>query len=492
MCNKYDERGTTTTPSSLKPLYWIVAGIGLLLLLLMGRVFLVFNMPQKANTQAISTAAAYATTLTEENKATFALVTAEAPQMAWQAEQTATAQSQVVATLQPQQTASASAIETLQVPQMVTAQVAFQKAQQTAIAQATAEAVAALPSEPTIIETIPSAATPSAVETILPTQSTILPAETMTPFAVEAPAVEATPSVAEGDQGPASNAPIEGSLVDRMTNTAQNAPANSPYNNTTWVTYYGRPNIAVMGILGEYGVNELIPRLRQQANVYDEANGPELGIMPALHLVYGMATKLPGEDNDHLAFLTDEVVMEYIQAAQRENMAVILDIQIGKLTPVEAIRHGLPYLQYGNVHLAIDPEFAMTEPDQGRPGNPIGFITAQQVNQVQAVMQEHMNANNIPGSRILLLHQFLEPMIVNKDQLQRYPKIDLTTTADGWGPPKGKIKKYNGFMTQNSFFTGFKLFYQWDKPVMTERQALGIDFGGEYKMQITPNLIIYQ
>ena len=66
------------------------------------------------------------------------------------------------------------------------------------------------------------------------------------------------------------------------------------------------------------------------------------------------------------------------------------------------------------------------------------------------------------------------------------------STHDGWGPPRGKIEKYNAFMTPNSFFTGFKLFYQWDKPVMTERQALGIDLGGEYRMEITPNLIIYQ
>lgn len=359
-----------------------------------------------------------------------------------------------------------------------------------------ATAIASLEATPLVVDAteVATPITPSAVETISPTVTAIPPVEVVTPT------VEVTPSVAEGDASaypaptppPASDAPIEGTLMDRMTETAKNVPTDSPYHNTTWVTYYGRPNIAVMGILGAHSVDELMPILWQQVNRYDEANGPELAVMPALHLVYGMATKLPGEDGDHLAFLTDEVVMEYIQAAQREGIAVILDIQIGKLTPVEAIRYGLPYLQYGNVHLAIDPEFAMTEPDQERPGNPIGFVTAQQVNEVQAVMQEYMNANNIQGSRILLLHQFLEQMIVNKDQFQRYPKIDLTTTADGWGPPKGKIEKYNGFMTQKSFFTGFKLFYEWDNPVMTERQALGLDLGGENRMEITPNLIIYQ
>ncbi|MGB0383673.1 MAG: hypothetical protein ACPGWR_02525 [Ardenticatenaceae bacterium] len=336
-------------------------------------------------------------------------------------------------------------------------------------------------------------ATPPALASELPSiasSTPLTPSATPPALATELPSITASTPLTSSES--AINSEAESPLVERMTESAQNAPEGSPYYKTTWVTYYGRPNIGVMGILGAYNINELIPLLREQTLAYDEANGPELDVMPAFHLVYGMATILPGEDNDHLAFLSDEVVMAYIEAAQQENMAVILDIQIGALPPPEAIERGLPFLQYENVHLAIDPEFAMKEPNQSRPGNPIGFITAQEVNQVQQTMQEHINNHQIPGTRILLLHQFLDTMILNKEQLQPYRQINLTITADGWGPPKGKIRKYNELTNQNTFFTGFKLFYDWDHPLLTEREALGIDPAEESSIQITPNLIIYQ
>jgi len=251
----------------------------------------------------------------------------------------------------------------------------------------------------------------------------------------------------------------------------------------------------VMGILGEHDLDKLTTLLKQQAAAYDQANGDELGVMPAFHLVYGMATKAPGDDNSYLAFLADEVVEAYIKRAKKEKFAVILDIQIGGLTPEESIKPGLPWLKYKNVHLAIDPEFAMAHAGQAWPGDPIGFVTAQQVNAVQAIMQDYMKAEKIEGPRILLLHQFLEEMIVDKDQLKNdYTNIELTVVADGWGGPWGKISKYNAFMDpQTTQFTAFKLFYRWDEPILNEREALGVDpYAGETYMAVTPNLIIYQ
>ena len=286
-----------------------------------------------------------------------------------------------------------------------------------------------------------------------------------------------------------------GTIIERMTSAAQNVPRTSPYYKTTWVTYYGRPDVPVMGILGEHDLDKLTTLLKQQAAAYDQANGNELGVMPAFHLVYGMATKAPGDDNSHLAFLADEVVEAYIKRAEKEKFAVILDIQIGGLTPEESIKPGLPWLKYKNVHLAIDPEFAMAHAGQAWPGDPIGFVTAQQVNAVQAIMQNYMSAEKIEGPRILLLHQFLEEMIVDKDQLKNdYTSIELTVVADGWGGPWGKISKYNAFMDpQATKFTAFKLFYRWDEPILNEREALGVDpYAGETYMDVTPNLIIYQ
>ena len=288
--------------------------------------------------------------------------------------------------------------------------------------------------------------------------------------------------------------PLRGSAVERLTAAAQRAPVSSPFHKTTWLTYYGRPGVPVMGILGEHEIEQLTPLLQAQAQAYDTANADELRVQGAFHLVYGMATKAPGADNSHLAFLTDEVVEAYIKAAQAEKLAVILDIQIGALSPVDALAVGFPWLKYENVHLALDPEFAMAHQGQAWPGDPIGYVTAAQVNAAQAAMQAYLVENKLPRERILLLHQFLDTMIVDKTNLDwGYDRIALTISADGWGGPWGKISKYNDFIDDSIHFSAFKLFYRWDQPLMTPREALGIDgYGEQGYIKVTPNLIIYQ
>lgn len=339
------------------------------------------------------------------------------------------------------------------------------------------------------VESTATAEVPPTVEaTIPPTAEPALPTWTPAP---PPPTLAPEPTVPPITPTPDPNRP---SLTARMTKSARYAAYNSPFHKTTWVTYYGRPGVEVMGILGEFSIEELIPKLEAQATVYDEANGPELGVEAAFHLVYGMATKAPGDDGTHLAFIRDELVMDYINAAAEHDMSVILDIQIGNLSPAEALAVGLPYLQYPNVHLALDPEFAMSHPNQERPGNPIGFVTTSQLNEAQALMQDYMRENKIRGRRILIIHQFIESMIRDDGRLlDRLYRIDTVITADGFGGPWPKISKYNDFITPKVEFSGFKLFYRWDEPLMTERQVLGIDrYPNIDYMNVTPNLIIYQ
>lgn len=294
----------------------------------------------------------------------------------------------------------------------------------------------------------------------------------------------------------ASNSPpvIRGSVTERLTSAAKSAQENSPFYRATWLTYYGRPAVPVMGILGEHDIEELTALLKREAAAYDAANGDELGVLPAYHLVYGMATKAPNNDGSHLVFLEDSTVEAYIVRAEEEGFAVILDIQIGALTPAESLAYGLPWLDYANVHLALDPEFAMAHAGQVWPGDPIGYVTAAQINEAQALMQEYLAENAIAGQRVLLVHQFLDSMIENKADLDwEFPDIVLTLSADGWGGPWGKISKYNSFMDAQTRFTAFKLFYRWDEPLMTPSEALGVDgYGEQGFIEVTPNLVIYQ
>jgi LysM repeat protein len=287
-----------------------------------------------------------------------------------------------------------------------------------------------------------------------------------------------------------------GTITERMTSLAQQADITSPFYGTTWLTYYGRPNIDVMGILGEHSIEELVPLLREEAKAYDRANGDGLTVTPAFHLVYGMATKAAGDDNSHLAYMSDDEVMAYIDAAKAEGWGVILDVQIGALTPTEAISPALTYLKYENVHLAIDPEFAKVHAGQIVPGNPIGYVTAEQVNAVQETIDQYLTRERLPGPRILLVHQFQSDMIVEPEKLDRssYPQVALTLSVDGWGGPWGKVSKYNSFVTPDSPYSAFKLFYRWDEPLLLPDEVLGnLPYrGSDFFMDVTPNLIIYQ
>lgn len=283
-------------------------------------------------------------------------------------------------------------------------------------------------------------------------------------------------------------------VFGRMTPTAQAAGPESPFYKKTWVTYYGRPGIPLMGIIGEHSAAEIMPLIKAKAAEYDAANGPKLGVQPAVHLVWGMATVESEPDNSHLAYLDDATVMDYIQEGLKNGVDVILDSQIANLSPSASISPALPYLAYPNVHLAIDPEFAMSYKGQRIPGNPIGYITAEQVNAVEQEIAAYMRAHHIKGKRILMVHQFQADMIVNKEKLNAaFPEVELTLSVDGFGNPYVKTAKYNALVDQTTPFTSFKLFYNWDAPLMTPRQALGED-GTEHTdfIEITPNMIQYQ
>lgn len=284
-------------------------------------------------------------------------------------------------------------------------------------------------------------------------------------------------------------------ILGRLNQAGRDASLTSPYYRTTWLTYYGRPKIFVMGILGEHDIETLTGLLKEKAAELDAANG-SLKVKPAFHLVHGMATTQPTAERDHLEYLPDDVVMQYIDAGLKENFGVILDVQIGALSVTDALSPTLKYLKYPNVHLAIDPEFAMSHPGQEVPGNPIGYVTGEEVNAAQNLIADYMEKNGIRGRRILLVHEFFEEMIVDKDVIDMdNPRVELTFCADGYGDAGAKIWKYNHFFTgrDDVKYAAFKLFYRWDKPVLSDAEALGTDpWSSKTRMEVTPNMLIYQ
>lgn len=226
-----------------------------------------------------------------------------------------------------------------------------------------------------------------------------------------------------------------------------------------------------------------------------EAISNGVKIVPTYHIIKDVATLESGNDFDHIKPLNELLIMKYINRAQKENFAVILDVQLGTMTPIEAVKPILKFLKYPNVHIAIDPEFKIPKHRKYPPGKLIGHIFAKDVNEVQEAMQNYMIENHIEGKRMLLIHMFYERMLRNKSLVKKYDKINLTYNIDGHGKASTKISIYNHLYNKDANKIaqgGFKIFYKNDKkPLMTPKEILGLEPVKGRMMWTKPNYINY-
>jgi hypothetical protein len=267
-----------------------------------------------------------------------------------------------------------------------------------------------------------------------------------------------------------------------------------PSKNEMILAYYGRPGVKTMGILGQHSINSLIPIIKAKVSEYKKASGNQ-NIVPAFDVIYGMAAGDPGRDKDYIINISDKKLMTYINAGQKHGLVVFVDTQLGKMTPIQAIKPLLKYLKYDNVHLAIDPEFEVHDLNV-RPGKKIGHISGKQVNQVQKAMSDYMKKHGIKGKKMLVIHMFRHTMLSKKSDLKTYKNIDMIFNLDGHGSPRLKVDIYNAIYTHrvaHEVAGGFKLFFDEDKPrLMNAKEVLGLKSVSGVKMKEMPKFINFQ
>ena len=135
------------------------------------------------------------------------------------------------------------------------------------------------------------------------------------------------------------------------------------------------------------------------------------------------------------------------------------------------------------VHLALDPEFA-TRASGFAPGLIIGRLEAADVNAVQAHLAALVHANGLPP-KLLVLHQFVEPMLVDPEQYDAVRQVELTIDMDGYGTVGGKLHNYQSFaLAPYAERAGIKLFYDWDEPLLPPERIQALDRPSD--------LVIYQ
>ncbi len=254
------------------------------------------------------------------------------------------------------------------------------------------------------------------------------------------------------------------------------------FDDNTIVAYYGHPSSETMGIVGRHSKEELIDLLKEVTAEYDAVNGNK-GAIPAIYLVYGTV-----QPEGRIFKMKSDLVMSYIEAAYENGVLIYLDHQIGRSSPIDALNEILPFLQYPNVHLALDPEWRTD-----KPMKELGHLTGAELNKLQETMRDYIIANDIQGKRQLVFHQFRDSMIRDAASVSvQYDPVLLVHCTSGWGSPDSKKATHaRNAKASNIPYKGFKLWYfykpevtHYDNPILTPEQVLNLD--------PQPGLVIYQ
>ncbi len=260
---------------------------------------------------------------------------------------------------------------------------------------------------------------------------------------------------------------LQPNLMDEEPNTPGGI---LPYNRV--LAFYGFPGNPEMGILGEYNMLRLLELLREQAQEYEEAD-PSRPVVIAFEVIASVAQQEPMDDGSFLLDTPSAVLNDYAQFTRENDLLLILDVQVGRRTVENDVVGLRPWLAQEHVHLAIDPEFAMEEGQI--PGAAFGSVDATDIRWAQDWLVSLSREESIPP-KMLIVHQFIESMITNKDQIVPVEGVQLVIDADGWGPPAQKRVTYDVVNQQVPIeYAGIKLFYALDIPMMTPDEVVALD-----------------
>jgi hypothetical protein len=247
------------------------------------------------------------------------------------------------------------------------------------------------------------------------------------------------------------------------------------------LSYYGFPTNELMGILGEYSKEDLLPLLQEQAAAYEAAD-PSRPVKLAYEVIASVAQRDAGADGNYLEYTDPAWIQEYIDYTAANDLLLILDMQYGRNSTEQEIDAVEEYLVYPHVHLALDPEFHVADGEV--PGEDIGQIDASDVDYALQRLAQLSADNGLPP-KILIVHQFNVYSIANKEQIQEIDGVQFVLEVDGWGDPEMKQGTYDVIAGEVPFsFYGFKLWYQQDVPLMTPEEVLAL--------VPPPDIVIYQ
>jgi hypothetical protein len=228
------------------------------------------------------------------------------------------------------------------------------------------------------------------------------------------------------------------------------------------VAYYGHPNSARMGVLGEYEKDEMLRRLHNQVAEWERAD-PSTPVIPALHMVAVVAQGEPGRSGHYRTITVDSRVQEVYEWAKEAEGIFFVDIQTG----TEDLRALLPRFEWilknPDVHLGVDPEFMMK--DGSIPGRRVGTMDATDINYAIDYLANLVREHNLPP-KVFVVHRFTMGMVTNTNQIRLRPEVQVVMHMDGHGRMQGPLFKYDTYaqvvVPEPVQFAGWKNFYHHD------------------------------
>src|SRR5699024_8065653 len=125
------------------------------------------------------------------------------------------------------------------------------------------------------------------------------------------------------------------------------------------------------------------------------------------------------------------------------------------------------------VHLSIDTEYSVE--DCQIPGEDLGGVDGEDV-QEAVKYDDKMDGDNDLSDKIVLVNQFGNGIVTNKDINKPTEHVQVPLNFDGFGDPDIKISAYGKLVRDQPIqYGGFKLFYDNDDPLLTPEEVLQLD-----------------
>ncbi len=273
----------------------------------------------------------------------------------------------------------------------------------------------------------------------------------------------------EGDEGetPQRSVPLGEMLLE-----GEEDAADGPLGENRIVAYYGTPMSDLMGILGESEPEVAMEQLLEQTQAYSDAD-PERPAVPMIEFIASIAQRDPGPEGLYVGQTDPEIIEEYVRLAEENDALLMLDVQLGRATVMDEIEILADFLEEPHVHLAIDTEYSI---DEGQvPGVDLGTVDGSEIQEAVEYLDELVERENLPD-KLLMVHQFEQEIVTNKDAIQPTENVQVALHADGFGTPEAKFSKYGTLVRDEPIqYGGFKVFYQQDTPVLEPEQVLALD-----------------